>query len=347
MARLEAECGHQLFERTSKGAAPTAYGRALYARIDQLMAIMDEIESDTLSLQRSRKLKVASTIGVLLYTGMAFTTDFEAAFPEIELFVEEGSDRRVEEWLSSGAVEIGFLAGSIDRARYDAWLFSRHRHVLDVREDDPLAERSFVEHRDLDGRIVALLSRDYRPYENNVRWLAEAGAVPRQLIEVVEGFTGSQLVASGRAVSITTDYSSQMRDAAGVVSVPFKNPEQLLRRLSRQAPGRALKPRRRGVSRLRPRLDRGSSQSALLQLDGGLLTSALGPATSARVRGSHLQGRRGKREEVGVTAHNFRLWRPASSVNSQGFLRLLCSSCLERGGCQNRKRQPVDKEEHP
>lgn len=225
MARLEAECGHQLFERTSKGVTLTPYGCALYARIDQLVAIMDEIESDTLSLQRSRKLKVASTIGVLLYTGMAFTDDFEAAFPEIELFVEEGSDRRVEEWLSSGAVEIGFLAGPVDRARYDAWLFSRHRHVLDVREGDPLAGRPFVEHRDLDGRIVALLSRDYRPYENNVRWLAEAGAVPRQLIEVVEGFTGSQLVASGRAVSITTDYSSQMRDAAGVVSIPFKNPE--------------------------------------------------------------------------------------------------------------------------
>ena len=94
MARLEAECGHQLFERTSKGVMLTPYGRALYARIDQLVAIMDEIESETLSLQRSRKLKVASTIGVLLYTGMAFTDDFEAAFPEIELFVEEGSDRR-------------------------------------------------------------------------------------------------------------------------------------------------------------------------------------------------------------------------------------------------------------
>lgn len=172
MARLEAECGHQLFERTSKGVMLTPYGRALYARIDQLVAIMDEIESETLSLQRSRKLKVASTIGVLLYTGMAFTDDFEAAFPEIELFVEEGSDRRVEEWLSSGAVEIGFLAGPVDRARYDAWLFSRHRHVLDVREGDSLAGRPFVEHRDLDGRIVALLSRDYRPYENNVRWLS-------------------------------------------------------------------------------------------------------------------------------------------------------------------------------
>ena len=58
-----------------------------------------------------------------------------------------------------------------------------------------------------------------------MRWLAESGAVPRQLIEVVEGFTGSQLVVSGKAVSITTDYSSQMRAAQGVVAVPFKNPE--------------------------------------------------------------------------------------------------------------------------
>ncbi len=46
MARLEAECGHQLFERTSKGVTLTPYGRALYARIDQLVAIMDEIESE-------------------------------------------------------------------------------------------------------------------------------------------------------------------------------------------------------------------------------------------------------------------------------------------------------------
>lgn len=225
IGRLEAECGHQLFERTPKGVVPTVYARALYSRVDQLLALMAEIEADALNMERSRKLTVASTIGVLLYVGMAFASGFEEVFPEIELFVEEGSDKRVEEWLSSGSVEIGFLAGPVDRARYDAWPFSRHRHVLDVSKNDPLADREFVEHRDLDGRVVALLSRDYRPYENNVRWLAEAGSVPRQLIEVVEGFTGSQLVASGKAVSITTDYSSQMRAAQGVVAVPFKNPE--------------------------------------------------------------------------------------------------------------------------
>lgn len=225
LRRFETECGHQLFERTSKGVLPTAYAKALYASVDQLLELMNGIENNSFSLARSRKLTIASTIGVLLYTGMTFSTDFEKNFPEVELFIEEGSDRRVEEWLSSGAVEIGFLAGPIDRARYDAWLFSRHRHVLDVCEDDPLAAREFVEHRDLDGRIVALLSRDYRPYENNVRWLAEAGAVPRQLIEVIEGFTGSQLVTSGKAVSITTDYSSAMRGAKGVITVPFKNPE--------------------------------------------------------------------------------------------------------------------------
>ena len=52
MARLEAECGHQLFERTSKkGVMLTPYGRALYARIvDQLVAIMDEIRERNVSV---------------------------------------------------------------------------------------------------------------------------------------------------------------------------------------------------------------------------------------------------------------------------------------------------------
>lgn len=223
IAKLEVEFGRSLFERTSRGVNPTPYARALYAKVDKLWALLEAIEQDSIALENRRKLAVASTVGVTLYVGLGFNDDFEREHPDIKLTIEEGSDRRVEELLASGAVDIGFLAGPIDRGRYDAWPFSRHRHVLEVNASDPLAQREFVTHADLDGRSVALLSRDYVPYRNNLRWLAEAGAEPERLIELIEGFTGSQLVADGQAVSITTDNSSLLRAVAGVVAVPFED----------------------------------------------------------------------------------------------------------------------------
>lgn len=221
IVRLESQFGKTLFYRTSKGVVPTAYARALYAKVDKLLALLEAIEQDSVALAGKRKLAIASTVGVTLYVGLGFNDDFQRLYPDIELSIEEGSDRRVEELLASGAVDVGFLAGPIDRGRYDAWLFSRHRHVLEVNASDELARREFVTHADLDGRTVALLSRDYAPYRNNLRWLADAGAEPKRLIELIEGFTGSQLVADNQAVSITTDNSSIIRAAVGVVSVPF------------------------------------------------------------------------------------------------------------------------------
>lgn len=221
IVRLESQFGKTLFDRTSKGVVPTAYARALYAKVDKLLVLLEAIEQDSVALAGKRKLAIASTVGVTLYVGLGFNDDFQRLYPDIELSIEEGSDRRVEELLASGAVDVGFLAGPIDRGRYDAWLFSRHRHVLEVNASDELARREFVTHADLDGRTVALLSRDYAPYRNNLRWLADAGAEPKRLIELIEGFTGSQLVADNQAVSITTDNSSIIRAAVGVVSVPF------------------------------------------------------------------------------------------------------------------------------
>ncbi|RDB68467.1 LysR family transcriptional regulator [Eggerthella sinensis] len=221
--RLEAEFGRMLFERTSKGVVPTVFAEALYAKVDKLVALLDAIEQDASARGGRHALSVASTVGVMLYVGLRFNDDFQALHPDVELIVEEGSDRRVEEQLASGAVDVAFLAGPVDYGRYDAWPFSRHRHVLEVNAGGPLANREFVTHADLDGLSVALLSRDYAPYRNNLRWLAEADAEPARLIEVIEGFTGSQMVADGTAVSITTDYSSAMRAAPEVVAIPFEN----------------------------------------------------------------------------------------------------------------------------
>lgn len=223
LSKLEAELGHPLFERTHQGVEPTAYARSLYPRVGQLAALLDQVADEAAAEEAQRTLHVASTVGVVLYVGLSFVDDFQREFSGCRLSIEEGSDRRVIELLSSGEVAIGFLAGPVDRTRFDAALFSRHRHVLEVNKDDPLAGKAFVTHADLDGRVVTLLGHDYAPYANNVRWMAEAGAHPAKLVEMTEGFTGSQFAASGQAVCVSTDYFTHERSSDDVAIIPFEN----------------------------------------------------------------------------------------------------------------------------
>lgn len=223
IAKLETELGKTLFTRTHQGVVPTDYACALYAKATKLTTLLESIESDAEALSEHSALPVASVTGVILYLGLAFIDDFEETFPTIDLEIEEGSDRRIAELLNSGAADIGFLAGPVDRAKFDATLFSRHRHVLVANKADPLATKPFVSYGDLTGKTIALLGRDYSPFENNVRRFSQAGVLPKKLVEVAEGNTGIQLAATGQAVFVSTDYAASAALSSEIAIVPFED----------------------------------------------------------------------------------------------------------------------------
>lgn len=221
IAKLEAEVGHPLFERTTHGVEPTAYARALYRKAEKLTKLLDSVVEEADADEGRTVLDVASVTGVLLYTGLGLIDDFERTHPGIELRVEEATDRRVAELLEAGAVDVGLMAGPIDRGRWDAVAFSRHRHVLVVNEWNPLAVKERIDLRDLEDQVVTLLGRDYAPHGNIVRRLSEAGVQPARLVEHAEGNTGLQLAASNQAVCVSTDYAAFAMPLAGTVIRPL------------------------------------------------------------------------------------------------------------------------------
>lgn len=221
IAKLETELGTSLFERTTHGVDPTAYARALYRKAEKLTKLLDSVAQEADEDADRTTLDVASVTGALLYTGLGLIDDFEREHPDIDLRIEEASDRRVSELMISGAAEVGLMAGPVDRGQWDAVLFSRHRHVLVISEQNPLAAQEHVEISDLEGQVVTLLGRDYAPYENNVRRIAEAGVRPARLVEHAEGNTGLQLAASNQAVCISTDYAAYATPPVGAVVRPL------------------------------------------------------------------------------------------------------------------------------
>lgn len=225
VARLESDLGETLFDRTAQGVKPTAYARSLYSKAHKLSVLLEQIAEGVDAEDDRSELIVAAAVGMLLYAGLDIIEDFNTEHPDITLSIEESSDKRIIELLDSSVVELAFLPGPIDLAKYDAALFSRHRHVLVVSKDDPLASKKFVTHSDLGDRKVALLGKDYIPYSNNLRWFAEAGVIPDKLVELTEGESGTYLAAQGEAVCISTDYSSAFRNTDKTTFIPFSNPD--------------------------------------------------------------------------------------------------------------------------
>lgn len=225
IAKLEAELGQSLFERTTHGVEPTVYAQALYRKAGKLTALLESVLDEATAESDRTQLNVASVTGVLLYTGLGLIEDFECAYPDIELRIDEMSDKRVADQLREGSADIGLMAGPVDRALWEAVLFSRHRHVIVMAENDPLASREIVSVADLDQRVVTLLGRDYTPYANNLRRFAEAGIQPERLVEHAEGNTGLQLAASGQALCICTDYAAFATPLANTVVRPFGDKE--------------------------------------------------------------------------------------------------------------------------
>ncbi|MCB7037050.1 LysR family transcriptional regulator [Eggerthella sinensis] len=218
--KLEAELGKPLFTRSHQGVEPTAYARALYPKATKLAAILDSLEDEPEPLSGRVVLNVAAPAGFIMSVGLDFISDFESAHPGIELAIDECSDLRVAELLASGAIEVGFMAGPVDRARYRAELFIRHRHVVVVNNADPLSQRERLAFSDLDGKVVALMSRSYAPYGNIIGQFLKEGVAPKKLIETGEGYAGFHLAADNEAVCVSTDKHASIGARGDVSIVP-------------------------------------------------------------------------------------------------------------------------------
>src|ERR1700754_3707188 len=128
IAQLESTLGIQVFTRERRHIGVTALGeqvidhaRAMLARLDAIRALADE--SQGLSRGRIRLGSFPSVISTVL---PALLRTFQQRHPGIELVALEGTDEEVEDWLASGAVDLGVVLNPApDRADVilgrDAW----------------------------------------------------------------------------------------------------------------------------------------------------------------------------------------------------------------------------------
>lgn len=157
LAALESELGVTLFERNRKGVvALTSVGKTILPHVRALLASASAIEQEAKAARGevSGKLRLGSIESIVSPTLLAgLLTSFQAAYPDIEVILFEGSMHEVGEWIEQSIVDVGFVvlpAGEIEGTLITAdelcvLVSSRHRlHAKAVVTPRELREEGFV-----------------------------------------------------------------------------------------------------------------------------------------------------------------------------------------------------------
>ncbi len=127
VSQLEAELGARLFDRTGRGAALTAAGRALLPRAHALLA---DVQSLT-SLMADLTGAVSGTVRFAVQPSVSWPLVHDllvatrARHPEIRLLVDDGTTHQIEEWLAEGRCDLGVMSRVPSLEHIESWpLFS-------------------------------------------------------------------------------------------------------------------------------------------------------------------------------------------------------------------------------
>ncbi len=113
LAALESELGVSLIERNRKGVvALTSVGQTIIPHVRSLLASASAIEQEARAIRGklSGKLRVGSIESIVPPALLASVlTSFQAAYPDIEVVLFEGSMHEVGEWIEQSIIDVGFV----------------------------------------------------------------------------------------------------------------------------------------------------------------------------------------------------------------------------------------------
>jgi LysR family transcriptional regulator, nitrogen assimilation regulatory protein len=111
IAALERECGRRLFDRTGRGVTLTDFGKRVFPQIKALVLEAERVESlmngkDEMPSGEVRVGFMPSVAELLVATLFKRVSE---RFPDIKLRISEGSNGQLDEWISTGRIDMGVL----------------------------------------------------------------------------------------------------------------------------------------------------------------------------------------------------------------------------------------------
>jgi len=189
VARLEAELGRPVFDRSGRRIRLTEAGRVLKRQAERILALVEDAVREVQDDGRSGRVAVAAIPTIAPFLLPPVLRAFRAVFPEARVEADEDMTEALIKRLVEGEVDLGLLALPIDEPRLAVEPLFAERLLLAMPADHPLAEWSSVPIQVLQGESFVLLGEGHC------------------LSEQIRGFCRDrsiQPVATGRAGQLAT-----------------------------------------------------------------------------------------------------------------------------------------------
>ncbi|CAM3254789.1 LysR family transcriptional regulator [Brevibacillus invocatus] len=146
IASLEQEFGLTLMIRGRSGISLTSNGERLYGYMREILRVNEQMkqEVDAIKGIESGTVNLGTFTSVSTQWLPGILKQFQDAYPNIEIKLFEGYYDDIEEWVSAGKVDLGFVSMPTATS-FDLLPLKKDRMLLLVPSDHPLAAREIVQ----------------------------------------------------------------------------------------------------------------------------------------------------------------------------------------------------------
>jgi len=199
--QLEDALGAPLFTRNNRNVELTAAGRTLLDRIEPLLRTLQQIPTELKALAEGQVGQVQ--VG---FTGLAMATvlpeflrEFQRRYPGIRVELRESPTSAQIPALLAGELACGFFHPDTSTPGLRTRDILREKNGVLLPADHPLASRTTIRLRDLEGTPLVLFPRALNPgfYDKILTACSRAGFTPRIAEEVWPRANGIGLVRAG------------------------------------------------------------------------------------------------------------------------------------------------------
>lgn len=219
VSALEQEFGERLFYRTGRGVALTEIAQDILPRVETLLAdaqrLMQEVAARRGVVSGQVALGILASLSPVLLTPLL--TRIRDQLPEVRVRVLDGLSDRIEDWLSTGRVDVGIVYG--DRAVHshtDELLFHADLCLVGA-INDPRVGKASIALRRLGGLPMILPA-----LPNNQRIVVQKAFAERHVpllvaieLDYLPGI--KELVSLGKGYTTLPMHAVQTEVAAGLL----------------------------------------------------------------------------------------------------------------------------------
>jgi len=142
---LEQQWGINLISRTQSDIELTTTGQQLLTHVKELLSISDTLEKEVAAIHGLNEgtLRIGSFgASSSIYLLPEILETFRQRYPKIEIYIDEGEDKEVAQWLLERRIEVGFLI--MPDERFDTFPLIEDRFVALIPNQFPLAQQLYI-----------------------------------------------------------------------------------------------------------------------------------------------------------------------------------------------------------